>query len=253
MPLDFFDANVVIGQPIAKSEATPATPASLLAAMDGYGIRRALVWHVATRDAAVPAGNRLLAEQLKDAGGRLAGCWGFLPDAESDGTAGAPLFKAMKEANVRALRCWPGKNRFLLCRESCDATLAGAQERAIPIFLSVPTAAEWQMVYALLRDYPRLTCVVTDVGLWGVDRYIRPLFEHYPNVRMEISEYQVAGGLPPLVSMYGASRLLFGSGFPLYHAGGAMLLVRHAQIPEPAKRAIAGETLAAMLASAQVG
>lgn len=256
MTLEFFDANVMIGRPMVPPAGTlplPATAPELLAAMNGYGVDRALVWHVATRDAAVPVGNRLLTEVLGTGGDRLVGCWGFLPDVEGDATSGEPLFKTMLAARVRALRCWPGKNRFLLNRESCDRTLAGLQERAIPLFVPVPSANDWQMVYNLLRDYPRLPCVVTEVGLWGVDRYVRPLFEHYPNVRMELSEYLVAGGIAPLVGQYGHDRLLFGSGFPQYHAGGAMLMVRHAPIPEAAQRAIAGGTLARLLDAAQVG
>ena len=254
--LDFFDAHCQLGLPAVPVDgARPFmdTTQELLSNMDGYGIRRALVWHLATRDAAVPAGNRLLAERLREAGDRLTGCWGFLPDAEGDGCAGESLFRAMRAANVRALRCWPDKNRFLLNGDTCGQTLGGMQERGIPLFLSVRAAAEWQMLSDLLRAYPRLHCVATDVGLWGVDRYVRPLFERYPHVCLETSEYQVAGGIAPIVERYGAGRLLFGSGFPAYHAGGGMLVIRHAPIPESVRRAIAGETLAVLLPAAQVG
>jgi hypothetical protein len=254
--LDFFDAHCCLGRAIVPARGgapAPATVADLLAALDGYGIRRALVWHAAARDASVPSGNRLLAEQIPEGQGRLVGCWGFLPDAEPGSLAGEPLFKAMQTAGIRALHAWPAKNRFLLTRESCGRTLGGLQERAIPLLLSVSSAADWQTLYDLLRDFPRLTVIATDVGLWGVDRYARPLFEHYPNVRLETSEYQVAGGLQPLVETYGAGRLVFGSGFPIYHAGGAMLAIRHAPIPEAARRAIAGQTLAALLEAAQTG
>lgn len=254
--LDFFDAHCLLGLPTvppAGHGPFMASARDLLAGLDGYGIRRALVWHLATRDAAVPAGNRLLAEMVRDHEDRLTGCWGFLPDAEDETCTGERLFKAMKTANVRALRCWPDRCRFLLNSLSCGRTLGGMQERGIPLFISVSSAGDWQTLYSLLREFPNLNCIATDVGLWGVDRYVRPLFEHYPNMRMETSEYQVAGGIPAIVERYGAERIVFGSGFPLYHAGGAMLTIRHAPVPEAAKRAMAGETLAKILAAAQTG
>ncbi len=256
MTIEFFDANVMVGTPIVPTEGSlpaPATAGELLAAMDGYGVRRALVWHAAQRDAAVPVGNGLITATLKGAGERLSGCWGFLPDEADEWPSGKDLARAMRNAGVCALRCWPVQNRFLLNRESCGRTLAVAEEHAIPLILQASAAAQWESAYALLREYPRLVCILADVGLWGVDRYVRPLFEHYPNVVMEISEYQVAGGVAPLVERYGARRLLFGSGFPRYHAGGGMLMIRHADIPETAKAAIAGTNLEALLAAAAAG
>jgi hypothetical protein len=46
-----------------------------------------------------------------------------------------------------------------------------------------------------------------------------------------------------LVAKYGASRVLFGSGFPESHFGGMMLALKHARIPDEAKSAIAGGNL----------
>ncbi len=252
----FFDANFRIGAAMTPDKIImpqPRSIADILGAMDGYGIARALVWHAATRDASVPTGNKLLAELLqKDDSGRLVGCWGFLPDCEERDLAAEPLFKAMCASPVRALRCWPAYHRFLLNRETCGRTLAGMQERAIPLFVETPSPNDWQTLYNLLRDFPNLVVIVTNTGLWGVDRFLRPLFESYPNVHVETSECMLASGINVLAKKYGADRILFGSGFPVYHAGGAMLTIKHADAPEAARRAMAGATLEKIIKNAQL-
>lgn len=252
--LEFFDAHCCLGRPtLPPPGGAPANAAELLSIMDNHGISRALVWHAAARDASVPAGNQLLIEQIATANDRLVGCWGFLPESENNTMKPEALFKAMHKYGIRALRAWPSKNRFLLNRESCGRTLAAMQERAVPLLLSASSANDWQMLYELLRDFPRLVVIATDAGLWGTDRYTRPLFEQYQNVHLEISEYQVAGGVQPIVETYGANRLLFGSGLPVYHPGGAMLTIKHAPVPEEARRAMAGETLAKLLQNSKIG
>ena len=70
---------------------------------------------------------------------------------------------------------------------------------------------------------------------------------------MDTAQYLLDGGIESLVAEYGASRLLFGSGFPESYIGGMMLALRHARIPEEAKAAIAGGNLERILARAELG
>jgi len=253
--LAFFDCNAAMGTPtiaLPGSAGAAASAAELLAAMDGYGIARALVWHVAQRDSSVPVGNRLLAEGLAGREARLTGCWSLLPASTGELPPPAEFFRTMAAANVRALRAFPEQGRFVLGRESCGALLGELVERRIPLILSQPSRAAWQETYGLLRDYPDLTCILADVGVWGADRYVRPLFDTYPHTYLEISQYFVDGGIEGMVGRHGADRLLFGTGFPVYHGGGGMLMLRHAEIPAAARNAIAGGNLAALLARARI-
>ncbi len=55
------------------------------------------------------------------------------------------------------------------------------------------------------------------------------------------------GGIEALVADYGPQRILFGSGFPESYMGGMMLALRHAQIPDAAKQAIAAGNLERLL------
>ena len=56
----FFDANTSIGRPPTPALRSAST-CDLIASMDRAGIARALLWHVAGRDADSLTGNRLLA------------------------------------------------------------------------------------------------------------------------------------------------------------------------------------------------
>jgi predicted TIM-barrel fold metal-dependent hydrolase len=122
----------------------------------------------------------------------------------------------------------------------------------VPLLCSVRRGMQWDDVYVLLREFPGLVCVICDHGCWGTDRLFRPLLERYPNVYVDTAQYIVDGGLEGVVTDYGARRLLFGSGFPESYLGGMMLALRHAQIPEEAKTAIAGGNLERLLSEAQL-
>ena len=247
----FFDSNMSIGRP-----ATPvlawASADELLSAMDRAGIARALVWHVAGRDADPLTGNRLLAEAIADHRDRLTGCWAILPAQTREIGDMDAFFTSAGDAGTRAMRAWPAENRYLL-RSDVIGDLA---ERMIagrwPLMLKANGPQEWQAVYDLLAAFPELTVILTDIGCWGADRYFRPLVERYHNVHVEIADYFVDGGIEAFVRDYGARQLLFGSGFPTRYPGAMMLALKTAGISDADKAAIAGGNLQRLLAEVKV-
>ena len=84
----------------------------------------------------------------------------------------------------------------------------------VPLFLSVERGANWDIVYALLAEFPDLVCVICDHGCWGEDRRFRPVIERYPHVYVDTAQYLLDGGIEAFVADYGPGRMLFGSGFP---------------------------------------
>jgi len=85
--LEFFDCNVSLGRPMNRPNGSfgefPATADDLLRHMDRAGVRRALVWHRAQRDAGPEPGNGLLDEALAGRAPRLLGVCRTLPSADS--------------------------------------------------------------------------------------------------------------------------------------------------------------------------
>ena len=80
----------------------------------------------------------------------------------------------------------------------------------------------------------------------------RPLLRSYPSVHVDTARYLLDGGIEQLVDDYGATRLLYGSGFPESYHGGMMLALRHARIPIEAKSLIAGGNLDRILREAEL-
>jgi hypothetical protein len=246
MEMRFFDCNVFFGLPSVRPPAPVPTAEALLAEMDRAGVEQALVWHIAQHDASPEVGNRLLADAIRPHA-RLVGCWTILPNQAFEFAPPPAFFERMREARVSALRVFPASHRFLLNAVSMGDWLGPMAERRIPLLVSLRRGIDWPGIYALLAEFPDLTCVICDHGCWGMDRMFRPLLERYPNVYVDTAQYFLDGGIEALVGDYGHERLLFSSGFPESYLGGMMLALRHAQISDAGKAAIAGGNLERIL------
>jgi len=245
--MEFIDANTTIGRPPTPTLRW-ASASDLIAAMDRAGIARAIVRHVAGRDADPLTGNRLLAEAIADYRDRLVGCWAILPTQSREIGDVDAFFAKAAEAGVPVFCARPAENRYLL-RADVIGDLA---ERMIaarrPLMLKANEPHEWQAVHDLLAELPELTVILTDIGCWGADRYFRPLVERYPNVHVEIADYFVDGGIESFVADYGPRQLLYGSGFPTRYPGAMMMAVRSAEISDADKVAVAGGNFERLLA-----
>ena len=247
----FFDCNASFGLPSRRPLAPVATATELLAEMDIAGVDRALVWHIAQHDVAPQTGNAMLSDAIARHA-RLMGCWTVLPNQAREFPEPSELFRQMREARVTALRAFPDSHRFLLNAVSLGELLAAMVARRVPLFLSVKRGCNWSTIYDLMAAFPSLTCVVCDHGCWGEDRAFRPLLERYPSFYVDTAQYLLDGGIEALVADYGPRRLLFGSGFPESHFGGMMMALRHAQISDDAKDAIAYGNLERLIEGAQL-
>jgi hypothetical protein len=246
--LNFYDCNAFIGLPARREVYPPApTAQAILSEMDFCGVERALIWHVAQSDAAPQVGNDLLVQAIHPHP-RLTGCWSVLPNQAHEFPPFDQFLSAMRQRRVYALRAFPLDHHFLLNRVSMGSWLEPMVTHRLPLFLSVARGANWDIVYALLSEFPDLVCVVCDHGCWGEDRRFRPLIEHYPHVYVDTSQYLLDGGIEAFVQDYGPNRMLYGSGFPASHFGGMMLAIRHAKISDEAKDAIAAKNLERLLA-----
>ncbi len=255
----FFDANCYFGRPpkIPVSPALCPTIGDLEAALDRAGIVRALVWHVAQLEVAPAVGNRWLAEAIAGRP-RFTGCWTLLPPQTGEMTP-ETLFPRMREANIRALRAFPGRHRYVLNGLTLGALLEGMVERRIPLLYSfrmsspgADAAGVWSEIHALLKDFPQLTLILCDHGSWGCDRFFRPLLDRYERVFVDTSLYFLDGGLESLVERYGdRAPVVFGSGLPERYPGGMMMALRHGELSEAARAAISGGTLARLIGEAR--
>jgi len=250
--LTFFDANLCFGRPIRAVYQPAGTAADLQRVMAHTGIAKGLVWHTAQRDYAACDGNRLLAKAL--AGRKnLFGCWTILPPQTGE-VITPDFFRRMKRNRIIALRAFPDHHRYLLNRVVFGKFLDEVTERRIPLMLSVEKASGgWPAIYNFLAEFPNLTCILCDLGIWNSDRYTWPLLENYPNIFLETSLLALEdAGIEETVTRYGAERLLFGSNFPERYLEAATLALLHAAIPAADKRKIASANLEKLIQKTQL-
>ena len=244
--MEFYDCNAWIGTPTNITLFAAPTAESLLAAMDEAGIEKALVWHIAQHDCDPLSGNELLGQAI-GAHTRLVGTWTMLPTQCGEIGRAEDWVDGMLAAGVRAVRMFPARNRYLPRAEVIGDLLGVFSERRIPLLLSLRRDVNWPMIYDLMQGFPKLTVILCDVDGWPADRYFRPLLDRYDRLHIENSTYLADGGIEAFVERYGASRMLFGSGFPECYPGGAMLRVRHAEIGEAERTAIAAGNVERLL------
>lgn len=247
-----YDINLQLGRPSVRQYGAAATIDELFAALQGTGITRGVVWHIAQRDAGPDIGNALISQAI--AGDeRAAGCWTIVPPQTDVEVMTPDFFARMAAERIVALRAFPDAQRFQLGRATFGAFLDEVAQRRIPLLMSLQYGMEWPAIYQLLTEYPTLTLVLCELGLWGQDRQSWPLLERYPNVYLESSLVSLeAGGLEAAVRTWGAERILFGSGFPFHYAHAAVLDLLHANISDAEREKIAAGNLRTLLGEVAV-
>lgn len=250
--MHLFDVNLQIGRPSVRQYGAVSTTAELFSALEGTGITRGVVWHIAQRDGGPDIGNALLARAI--AGDERAhGCWSIVPPQTDTDVMTPDFFDRMAVEKIVALRAFPDAQRFQLGRTTFGTFLDEVAERRIPLLITMHFAMDWPCVYHLLQEYPTLTVILCELGLWGQDRQSWPLLEQYPNVYLESSLVSLeAGGLEAAVKAWGAERILFGSGFPFHYPHAAVLDLLHAEITDSDREKIASGNLLRLLGEVSV-
>jgi len=232
---DVFDANVRLGPSGVHGELALETT-DLLAEMDRFGIKQALVSHFAAEEYDVEEGNRALARDLHP---RLVPVWAALP-----GQGFIEKLWALRPAAVR-LSFGVRKHNFSPATWCSGELYESLQERSI-LTTMAREDIEWDSLASLLQNFPRLPVLLLETG-YRADRYLFPLLHRHSNLYIETSTYVAHRQLESFVDRFGAEHLVFGSRLPLYTPGAALAVLASARILDEAKFAIAGGTLRQLL------
>jgi predicted TIM-barrel fold metal-dependent hydrolase len=249
MPTDtlFFDCNCAFGPYRTRVFRFARTAAELIEEMDFTNIDRALVYHTAMRFDHPLVGNQRVVDETQGHP-RLLPTWALLPSHTGEQPPLDTLLREMRRRGVRALRLFPDDHRYFLDDITLGDQMALFAERRIPLFIR----ASLDRIATLLRSFPDLVVITGSQGSNPLDRYAWPLVEKFPRLIFETSAYLVDGGIEEFCKRYGASRLVFGSGFPDNAGGAAMLTLARAEISEADRRAIASENLSRLLEEASL-
>lgn len=209
----------------------------LLAEMDFAGVDEAYVYHTSQYSHHPTLGNSKILEDVKGNEERLHPTWTVLPALAEAEYEPENLFKAMQENGIKALRAFPQRNRYMLDRVTMGEILDVMVEKNIPLY--VTPMDNWEHIFNALKEFPNLTAIITNYGLWGSGRYLYPLLRAYKNVYIDTSDFQVLGGFEAVCNKFGAERLVFGSNFPCDNYGGPIATLMGADITMEDKEKIA--------------
>jgi len=243
----FFDADIMLGRMSVPVPGMFESPEELLLEMDRLGIQEALVFHAWSKESHPETGNERL---LKEINGypRLHPCWVGLPPGLEEMPESAQLVQEMRQAGVRALRLFPNSQRFPATVWCLGPLLEALEAEGIPVILD-HEATHWSddriQASELLKigeAFPRLHLILVHASL-GMARWIVPLMQRMPCLHLETGYFQPNNGLEAIVCRFGAERLIFGSGMPVWSAGPPMQMLECARIPGKARLEIAGDNL----------
>ncbi len=237
---DLFDANVRVGPSRVHGDLALETD-RLLAEMDRFGIKEALVSHFTAEEYDAEEGNRALARDLHP---RMVPAWAALPDPEF-----IERLWALRPAAVR-LSFGANKHNFSSAPWCCGELYERLQECSILMTITREDI-EWDSLASLLEKFPRLPVLLLETG-YRADRYLFPLLQRHSNLYIDTSTYLAHRQLESFVDRFGATQLVFGSRLPLYTPGAALAVLASARISDEAKLAIAGGTLRQLLRRASV-
>jgi predicted TIM-barrel fold metal-dependent hydrolase len=256
--MQFVDANAGIGRDLNRHSVMnherftmseyvqcAGDAAQLIENMDQCGIERAVVWCRSMYDLAPDAGNRQMVKELKTHEDRLIGSWTILPGITDKEFEAETLLKEMRSHGIQCLRAFPHQNRYLLNQVTMGEQLEAFEALRIPLYLTIRDGFEY--IYAVLKEFPKLTVVISDTGCWSSSRYIYPLLKKYENVYYETGGFQEVRGYEQACAQLGCEKLLFGTDFPTNSMGCAKAALLMANITDESKEQIASGNMIRLL------
>ncbi len=253
--LHFLDANCAIGPYYDPPSGHDWWLSSLVTRMDRLGIAEACPASLLGRDLDPAEGNQWLADNAP-ASDRIHPVWTVAPHHTGEFPSPDDLVELMRQSGIRMLRLWLVPAGYLdrldlpLLGETFDAL---AQHR-IPLLIdaSDPNLLRAADLEPLLRGWPRLQVILSVPKQSQNERWFYYLWERYDNFRIDLPGYQILGGIEAVVERFGADRLVYGSRYPYFTPLQTMLQVVYSEIEEPAKRAIAGDTMRRLLGAVEL-
>jgi predicted TIM-barrel fold metal-dependent hydrolase len=241
----YFDAFTVIGPRAYANSKSPWSLDHLLDELDLCSISGAMVFGSMQTQYDTMLENRRLLRTLAPHD-HLFPIWGVLPSVAGDFPEPRDLLKEMADHDVRAVSMFPKGASWSLFSDWNQPLLQSLSDAAIPVIFRCPDQLSLEDADRLAKAWPALPIILTG-PTWGTSRSVFPLLVNRPNVHLTFTHFQVYQGLELLVESGCGNQLLFASNAPEMSAGAHRTYVDYANLPVPAKEAIAGGNLSRLL------
>lgn len=252
-PLNFLDVNCSIGPWHNMPPAADTSAQALLAKMDDLGIAEACPFHAVARDHNLVEGNSALLDETSD-NVRLHPIWTVSPHHTGECPTPSNLLEQMQSNGLRLARVSFGSGQYVPCLDLCvfESLFDALADARVPLILAYEDtgALAWHEIHEALCRWPALRIILSVPKITFHDRYFYALWDRFDTFYVELSGYQVLGGIKAVTERFGPDRLVFGSRYPHFSPLQSMLQVSYAEVDEQVKRGIAGETVRELMRNA---
>jgi len=247
----FFDCSCSVGIRNIVEPGSFYSTGDLIKKMKHYGIGKALVYHSMGRENDPQTGNGMLTEEIKGHP-ELEPVWVVMHHHTDEFPVPAKAAEQIKKAGVRAVRMFPSDRDqgYSMSEWNCGELFGMLEEYRIPLFIGLDQIS-WDGIHSLCCVHPKLPVILTDVG-YRCNRNLYASFERFENLYIETYGYKVHRGIEEICGRFGAHRLVFGSGMPVYSGGAAVTMISYAEISPEEKLMIAGGNLEKLLGGVQL-
>ena len=241
----FIDMNCRVGHGPADREGSVKDREALLAIMERFHVEKAVVYHSVSQYSDPALGNRLLSEETKG-DGRFLPQWAVQPALWELYPSPEELVAGMRENSVCSARLFPKQYGHSLKRYAAGGLLDALAECRVPAFIALDQLASWDALYDLCSEYPAARFVLCSPG-YRCLRWLVPILEACPNLRVETSNLLMHDGLTDLCRHGMTARLLFGSGMPEASLAAAASQLLLSDLPEAEKQMITADNAERLL------
>lgn len=256
--VDLFDCNATIGRKAVRNPESVYEVEEFKSIMDYYGIKRALVSHGTCEDSGPFPGNEVLLSEI-EGHERLVPCWVVLPNHTGELGNLRDFIRNMLNKNVKAVKIYPDRHQFSLSEWCSGELFSLLEEHHIPLLLDFNIVhyseakykIRWNDIYEICKNHKNLPIILLRIG-GGVNRNLFPLLGLFENLYIDISYYNVNNIIETICDRFGAHRLLFGTGLPIFSPAAPVSMLMYSAISMSEKRLIGSENLERLLESVRV-
>ena len=105
---------------------------------------------------------------------------------------------------------------------------------------------DWSQIYRLCKEFNNIPVIIIRQGMLA-SRNLYPLLKKFDNLFLEMSYFQVNRGLEDVRNKFGASRLIFGTGMPVYDPRIPITSIVFSRLSKKEKLMVAGDNLRNLL------
>ena len=218
------------------------TNTEILEDLARHGIEAALCTHAHCAEYDPVHGNKLLTSlELLSAPVRVERCFTVMPGHTGEIPRGRGLAEYLATGRAAAVRVLPSAHGYSLSDLCARELLETVEAARLPLLVELADTS-WAEIDGVLEAHPALRTIVLRVA-YREDRRLYALLEKHANLFVETSVYVGHRAIERVVQAFGARRLIFGTGAPLFAPGGAVAPIVYAEISDEDKAAIAGGNL----------